>query len=157
MNKILLAFATLIVLAACSQKPTATTDTGNKGDISGIAFEVAKNYFFKNNQEIPSSPKITTAEEFGKLFGMATTMGEDVSGSRGGEVRPLEDVSGLRGGKVRLREDVSGLREGEVRPLEDVFWVARRRRKQISGRFLLEYASNWIIFCTFAAATRLIW
>lgn len=77
MNKILLAFATLIVLAACSQKPTATTDTGNKGDISGIAFEVAKNYFFKNNQEIPSSPKITTAEEFGKLFGMATTMGED--------------------------------------------------------------------------------
>ena len=77
MNKILLAFATLIVLAACSQKPTATTDTGNKGDISGIAFEIAKNYFFKNNQEIPSSPKITTAEEFGKLFGMATTMGED--------------------------------------------------------------------------------
>ena len=77
MNKILLAFATLIVLAACSQKPTATADTGNKGDISGIAFEVAKNYFFKNNQEIPSSPKITTAEEFGKLFGMATTMGED--------------------------------------------------------------------------------
>ena len=97
MNKILLAFATLIVLAACSQKPTAT-------------------------------PKITTAEEFGKLFGMATTMLEDVSSLRGGEVRPLEDVSGLRGGKVRLREDV--------------FWVARRRRKQISGRFFVEEARN---------------
>ena len=42
-----------------------------------MAFEVAKNYFFKNDQEIPASPKITTAEEFGKLFGMATTMGND--------------------------------------------------------------------------------
>ena len=42
-----------------------------------MAFEVAKNYFFKNNQEIPASPKITSEEEFTKLFGMATTMGED--------------------------------------------------------------------------------
>ena len=112
MNKILLAFATLIVLAACSQKPTAT-------------------------------PKITTAEEFGKLFGMATTMGEDVSGSRGG--------------KVRLREDVFWVARRKSEAAGGCFWVARRRRKQISGRFLLEYASNWIIFCTFAAATRLIW
>ena len=77
MNKILLAFATLIVLAACSQKPTAT-------------------------------PKITTAEEFGKLFGMATTM----------------------------REDVSGLREGKVRLLEDVSWVARRKSEAAGGCFL---------------------
>ena len=35
--------------------------------------------------------------------------------------------------------------------------VARRRRKQISERFLVGEARNWIIFSTFAAATRLIW
>ncbi|MBO4316239.1 MAG: hypothetical protein J5867_09815, partial [Prevotella sp.] len=44
---------------------------------SEVAFEVAKNYFFKNDQVIPEYPKITTEEEFNKLFGMATTMGKD--------------------------------------------------------------------------------
>ena len=38
---------------------------------------MAKNYFFKNDQVIPEYPKITTEEEFNKLFGMATTMGEN--------------------------------------------------------------------------------
>ena len=31
------------------------------------------------------------------------------------------------------------------------FWVAQRRRKQISERFLVGEARNWIIFSTFAA------
>ena len=76
MKKILFAFAAMIVLAACENKrvsaPTEGDETSNE-----VAFEVAKNYFFKNNQEIPASPKIMTAEEFGKLFGMATTMGKE--------------------------------------------------------------------------------
>ena len=101
MKKILFAFAAMITLTfgrACSRSaklkhvwlcsclPAALSACGNKqavapagGDEASneVAFEVAKNYFFKNDQEIPSSPKITTAEEFGKLFGMATTMGND--------------------------------------------------------------------------------
>ena len=75
MKKILIAFAALVI-AACGNKQAVVSAEG--GDASNeVAFEVAKNYFFKNNQEIPSSPKITTSEEFGKLFGMATTMGND--------------------------------------------------------------------------------
>jgi hypothetical protein len=76
-HKVLFAFAALIVMAACSNKQTDVLVA--EGDKIGneVAFEVAKNYFFKNGQEIPASPKITTAEDFGKLFGMATTMGED--------------------------------------------------------------------------------
>ena len=75
MKKILIAFAALVI-AACGNKQAVVPAEG--GDASNeVAFEVAKSYFFKNNQEIPSSPKITTSEEFGKLFGMATTMGND--------------------------------------------------------------------------------
>ena len=76
MKKILLAFAAMIILAACGNKqavaPAESDEASNE-----VAFEVAKNYFFKNDQEIPSSPKIMTADEFGKLFGMATTMGKE--------------------------------------------------------------------------------
>ena len=75
MKKVLFAFAAIIVLAACGNKQAVASaeicEASNE-----VTFEVAKNYFFKNDQEIPASPKITTAEEFGKLFGMATTMGE---------------------------------------------------------------------------------
>lgn len=42
-----------------------------------VAFTQLNNYFFKNNQEIPTTPKITTAEEFSQLFGMATVMGKE--------------------------------------------------------------------------------
>ena len=76
MKKILFAFAALIIVAACGNKQAAAPAEGD-GASNEVAFEVAKNYFFNNGQEIPSSSKITTAEEFGKLFGMATTMGED--------------------------------------------------------------------------------
>jgi hypothetical protein len=75
MKKVLFAFAAIIVLAACGNKQAvASAEIGEASN--EVTFEVAKNYFFKNDQEIPASPKITTAEEFGKLFGMATTMGE---------------------------------------------------------------------------------
>lgn len=76
MKKVLFTFAAMIFMAACGNKQTVAPAEGDEAN-NEVPFEVAKNYFFKNNQEIPSSSKITTAEEFGKLFGMATTMGED--------------------------------------------------------------------------------
>ena len=75
MKKILFAIAMLLTMTACTSNSTES-DTNNKGT-DEVAFEVAKNYFFKNDQQIPESPKITTEEEFNKLFGMATVMGED--------------------------------------------------------------------------------
>ena len=76
MRKIIFAFATLLAVVACTTKPTEAT-VENNNTAEEVAFEVAKNYFFKNDQTIPTSPKITTEEEFNNLFGMATTMGED--------------------------------------------------------------------------------
>ena len=77
-------FMLMAVLAAAtltnctsSQKRPVETVAESDDENGGIAFEVAENYFFKKGQEIPASAKITTAEEFGKLFGMATTMGKD--------------------------------------------------------------------------------
>ena len=72
-EKTLIALAALIVLSACSGRERPLTGNGE----TEVAFEVARNYFFKNDRQIPSSPKITTAEEFGRLFGMAATMGEN--------------------------------------------------------------------------------
>ena len=74
MKKVLFAFATLLTMAACNNK---TATNAENEEIGEVPFEVAKNYFFKNNQVIPENPKIVTEEEFNKLFGMATTMGED--------------------------------------------------------------------------------
>lgn len=77
MKKTLFALAALITLAACGKKQAATPASDGNVESSEVAFEVAKNYFFKNDQVIPEYPKITTEEEFNKLFGMATTMGKD--------------------------------------------------------------------------------
>jgi hypothetical protein len=64
-------------MAACSKKQAATPASDGNVESSEVAFEVAKNYFFKNNQMIPENSKIVSEEEFNKLFGMATIMGED--------------------------------------------------------------------------------
>ena len=81
MRKVSLIFAALaiITMAACNQKQTSAIVSTSDAEVESneIAFEVAKNYFFNNDQEIPASPKITTSDEFRKLFGMATTMGKD--------------------------------------------------------------------------------
>ena len=71
MKKIIFAFASLLILVGCT--------TNKPAEASGeyVPFEVAKNYFFKNNQTIPASPKITTAEAFNQFFGMAAFMGKD--------------------------------------------------------------------------------
>ena len=75
MKKILFAFTLLLSMVACTNKPATAVE--NVVESSNVTFEVAKNYFFKNDQVIPEYPKITTEEEFNKLFGMATTMGKD--------------------------------------------------------------------------------
>ena len=75
MKKILLAFTMLLAMVACTNKPATAVEDYEVN--SEVAFEVAKNYFFKNDQVIPEYPKIVSEEEFNKLFGMATTMGED--------------------------------------------------------------------------------
>ena len=75
MKKILFAFTMLLAITACTNKPVTAVE--NNEESSEVAFEIAKNYFFKNDQVIPEYPKITTEEEFNKLFGMATTMGKD--------------------------------------------------------------------------------
>ena len=76
MKKMLFAIAMLLTVVACNNKPATAVDNNiEKGE---VPYEVAKNYFFKNDLDIlPASPKITSAEVFNKLFGMATTMGED--------------------------------------------------------------------------------
>ena len=76
MKKIIFAFTILLAMVACSNKQTMVVD--NNIDSGEVSFEVAKNYFFKNGKDIlPANPKITTEEEFSKLFGMATTMSKD--------------------------------------------------------------------------------
>ena len=72
----LFAIAMLLTVVACNNKPaTAVENNIEKGE---VPYEVAKNYFFKNDLDVlPASPKITSEEVFNKLFGLATTMGED--------------------------------------------------------------------------------
>ena len=41
-----------------------------------VPYEVVKNYFFRNDAEIPASPLITTQEQFDSLFGAAAFMGK---------------------------------------------------------------------------------
>ena len=53
MKKILFAFAAMIVLISCGNKQTAAPAEGDEAS-NEVAFEVAKNYFFKNDQEIHS-------------------------------------------------------------------------------------------------------
>ena len=65
----------LLATVACSEKQTANVE--NNAESGEVTFEVAKNYFFKKDCALPANPKITTEEDFNKLFGMATTMSKD--------------------------------------------------------------------------------
>jgi len=49
-----------------------------------LPFTLAKNYFFKNNQELPTDPKIRTSSQFEQLFGRAAFMGKE------GEPTPID-------------------------------------------------------------------
>lgn len=63
-SSLLLALS-LVVLAACDSKPVMTE----------VPYTKLQNYFFRNDAQIPTNPKIDTKEQFDSLFGMATLMG----------------------------------------------------------------------------------
>lgn len=75
MKKIFLASVALLAMSACTSHSTDANK--NNEETVEVAYEVAKNYYFKKGQQIPASPKITSDDEFDKLFGMATVMGKD--------------------------------------------------------------------------------
>jgi len=62
MRQLILAILAVSVLVGCK---------------SNIDYREAKNYFFRNDAEIPANPLVETQEQFETLFGMATTMGPD--------------------------------------------------------------------------------
>lgn len=63
-RKACLIIAALLSLASCNQ-------------VTDIPFEEVKNYFFRNDADIPESPVIDSSEQFGELFGAAAFMGKD--------------------------------------------------------------------------------
>lgn len=75
MKKVLLAFAILLGLVACTANKATSAE---KSVVSSeVPFTVAEHYFFNKGQDIPVNPKITSEELFKQLFGMATVMGEN--------------------------------------------------------------------------------
>lgn len=75
MKKFTFILTILLAVIACSEKQTAPI--GNETESKDVPFEVARNYFFKNNSAIlPDNPQITTEEEFNKFFGMADYYGK---------------------------------------------------------------------------------
>lgn len=71
MRKIILFIVAVLAFASCQQA-------------SDIPFEEVRNYFFRNDAEIPENPLINTAEQFNALFGAAAFMG------KGGQVTPVD-------------------------------------------------------------------
>ena len=63
-RKAYLFIAALLSLASCNQ-------------VSDVPFEEVKNYFFRNDAEIPESPIIDSSEQFEELFGAAAFMGKN--------------------------------------------------------------------------------
>lgn len=87
MKKIILplCISSLTLLLSCNDKDktqqsniTKETKTENFS-VSSVPYKEAKNYFVKNTYKSGdlANPKITSQEEFDKIFGMATTMGEN--------------------------------------------------------------------------------
>lgn len=60
----------LLTTASC-----ASSNGAAKGE--SVAYSVANRYFFNNGATPPASNKVTDAETFSKLFGMATVMGKN--------------------------------------------------------------------------------
>ena len=72
MKKLIFIMALCGAMLFCSCKSGSGSATG-----SSVNYTVAKNYFFKNGAVIPDNPKISSADEFQNLFGMAAVMGKD--------------------------------------------------------------------------------
>ena len=71
MREIILLFTAFLSFVSCKQS-------------SDIPFEEVRNYFFRNDAEIPENPVIDTAGQFETLFGAAAFMGKD------GQVTPVD-------------------------------------------------------------------
>ena len=70
--------AITLLMMACDGKTKMESATDSETEDTVVAYEVAKNYFFRNDVDLlPSTPKITSREDFDKLFGMAAVMGKD--------------------------------------------------------------------------------
>lgn len=79
---IIAAIASMTLLSSCKQnqqqqQEEANTEAAMLGKPSEVNYTIAKNYFIKNNAQLPESHKITDQETFNQIFGMATTMGEN--------------------------------------------------------------------------------
>ena len=62
LKRVWLCSCLLAALAACGNKQEATPTSVGNVENTEVAFEVAKNYFFKNSQVIPENPKIISEE-----------------------------------------------------------------------------------------------
>lgn len=92
-NIAILIFSIFFTASCSSEKP------GNARLNEEIPYKEAKNYFVKNNIEAAiDSPKFESQQEFDKVFGMATTMGDNgkptpIDFSREFVVAQIEDPS----------------------------------------------------------------
>lgn len=57
----------LVTFTACDPQPKETE----------VPYTELKHYFFRNDAELPSNPRIDTQERFDSLFGMARVMGAE--------------------------------------------------------------------------------
>jgi len=65
-------------MSACGSKhDNKTTTTPKVTDVNTVEYNIARNYFFNNNVEVPDNPIVTTQENFEQLYGMAAVMGKD--------------------------------------------------------------------------------
>ena len=64
MRRVILFIVAILSFASCKQA-------------KDIPFEEVKNYFFRNDADIPESPVIDSSEQFEELFGAAAFMGKD--------------------------------------------------------------------------------
>ena len=56
MKKILFVFTMLLAMVTCTNKPATVVESN--GESSEVAFDVAKNYFFKNGRSSESHPSL---------------------------------------------------------------------------------------------------
>lgn len=72
----------MLLLASCGGKQakienTNTTPVEERQLLKKIPYTIAEHYFFRNDAQVPTNPKINTREAFDSLFGMAAVMGDN--------------------------------------------------------------------------------
>ena len=77
MNKINTIMMTAGIVYLLSVVFACNTTRKSTSSVTKVPYTVVQNYFFINDEPLPTNPKITTLKEFGRMFGMATHMGKD--------------------------------------------------------------------------------